>query len=72
MDWKKLGRVVRWAAYIVVPGAAGYAAYRHVVRPWLDSRAARSNESPGVPGQPGVMPEEEPNASPVASRKKES
>jgi hypothetical protein len=43
MDWKKLGRVARLVAYAVVPGAAGYAAYRYVVRPWLDSRKEKSS-----------------------------
>jgi hypothetical protein len=47
MKWKTLGQIAKWTAFAVVPGATGYAAYRYVVRPWLDKRAARNKaESP--------------------------
>lgn len=49
MNWKKIGTVARLVAYAVVPGAAGYAAYRYVVRPWLDGRKVRQVESGRVP-----------------------
>lgn len=52
MKWKTVARVARLAAYAVVPGAAGYAAYRYVIRPWLDHRSSRKE-------QPGTSPAEE-------------
>lgn len=55
MKWKTVARMAKIAAYVAVPGAAGYAAYRYVLRPWLDRRggkeeprqsASRSGHSP--------------------------
>jgi hypothetical protein len=44
MKWKTVAKVAKVVAYAVVPGAAGYVAYKHVIRPWLDQRAAKSKE----------------------------
>jgi hypothetical protein len=48
MNWKRVAKVARLVAYAVVPGAAGYVAYRHVIRPWLDKRAAKDQKAPPV------------------------
>lgn len=64
MDWKKIGRVARLVAYVVVPGAAGYVAYRHVIRPWLDGRKARQGASEGPDEDQGAREER-----PVSRRK---
>ena len=45
MKWKTVARLARLVGYVVVPGAAGYLAYRHVIRPWLDRRARASEEA---------------------------
>jgi hypothetical protein len=45
MKWKTLGKVAKLVAYAVVPGAAGYVAYKHLVRPWLDKRATKKRET---------------------------
>lgn len=44
MRWKTVGRIAKVVAYAVVPGAAGYLAYKHVIRPWLDNRATKVKE----------------------------
>ena len=48
MNWKRVAKVARLVAYAVVPGAAGYVAYRHVIRPWLDKRAAKDQKAPAA------------------------
>ncbi len=46
MKWKTVGKIAKWTAIALVPaGAAGYVAYRYVLRPWLDGRAAAKNRS---------------------------
>jgi hypothetical protein len=45
MNWAKVAKAAKLVAYAVVPGAAGYVAYKHVVRPWLDKRAAKGRAS---------------------------
>ncbi len=60
MDWKKIGRVARLVAYVVVPGAAGYVAYRYVIRPWLDGRKARQEASETLPHDDKGAREERP------------
>jgi hypothetical protein len=49
MNWKNVGKVAKLVAYAVVPGAAGYVAYRHIVRPWLDKRAAQGKATQADP-----------------------
>lgn len=56
MKWKTVGQIAKWTAIAVIPGAAGYVAYRYVVRPWLDSRAAKKQETDSPPDSP-VQPE---------------
>ena len=50
MNWKAVARVARIAAYVVVPGATGYAAYRYVIRPWLDRRGPDEKPREAPPG----------------------
>jgi hypothetical protein len=49
MKWRTVGQIAKWAAVAVIPGAAGYVAYRYVVRPWLDNRAARKKTEVAPP-----------------------
>jgi hypothetical protein len=59
MRWKTVGQIAKWMAYAVVPGAVGYVAYRHVVRPWLDHRAARKQAEITPPEDPATPQESE-------------
>ncbi len=62
MKWKTVGQIAKWTAIAVIPGAAGYAAYRYVVRPWLDGRAAKKCAANSPPDKK-VQPEgQEPTA----------
>jgi hypothetical protein len=45
MSWKTVAKLAKVIAYAVVPGAAGYVAYKHIVRPWLDGRAAKGKRA---------------------------
>jgi hypothetical protein len=45
MKWKTVAKVAKLVAYAVAPGAAGYVAYKHVIRPWLDHRTAHGKEA---------------------------
>ena len=49
MKWKTIGQIAKWTAIAVVPGAAGYVAYRYVVRPWLDNRAEKKRAAVAAP-----------------------
>jgi hypothetical protein len=64
MKWKTVARVARLAAYAVVPGAAGYAAYRYVIRPWLDRRGERKEQPGGVPAHEPQAPKPLPPETP--------
>ena len=46
MNWKSIGKVAKFVAIAVVPGATGYVAYRYVVRPWLDKRSMKDQKAP--------------------------
>jgi hypothetical protein len=59
MKWKTVGQIAKWTAIAVVPGAAGYVAYRYVVRPWLDTRAAKKKADAGKPEYPAPPEESE-------------
>ncbi len=55
MNWKTVGKIAKWAAIAVVPGAAGYVAYRYVVRPWLDNRAAKNKTALTPPDEKSAL-----------------
>lgn len=59
MKWKTVGRIAKWVAYAVVPGAAGYVVYRHVVRPWLDHRAAKKQAEVSSPESKAALKKSE-------------
>jgi hypothetical protein len=70
MNWKRVAKVARLLAYAVVPGAAGYVAYRHVIRPWLDNRAAKDPKAaPSTNTDPKLVtvPPDDSSAEPPAS-----
>lgn len=55
MKWKTVGQIAKWTAIAVIPGAAGYVAYRYVVRPWLDNRVAKKKTDAGDPKEPAAL-----------------
>lgn len=57
MKWKTVGQIAKWTAIAIIPGAAGYVAYRIVVRPWLDQRAAKKNMDAVKPEDPASIEE---------------
>jgi hypothetical protein len=57
MKWRTVAKVAKLVAYAVVPGAAGYVAYKHVIRPWLDQRAAKGKEGAVSPSSEDRTPE---------------
>jgi hypothetical protein len=57
VKWKTVGQIAKWTAIAVVPGAAGYVAYRYVLRPWLDNRAAKKRVAPPASDDKGVLEE---------------
>ena len=57
MKWKTVGQIAKWTAIAVIPGAAGYVAYRYAVRPWLDSRAAQKGADVAGPEERALVEE---------------
>ncbi len=57
MKWKTVGQIAKWTAIAVVPGAAGYVAYRYVLRPWLDNRAAKKQVAAAASDDKGALEE---------------